>query len=109
MAIGLFLICSNDSSGAPSSPCLKPLPPPMIPVVLPSGLLEICSQWPLLGYPMLFKWKFSSFSIRWYKILDEICIFDTSAKISAVRSFYDLPPSPKELEETLLASAAEHG
>jgi len=58
---------SNDSSGAPSSPCLKPLPPPMIPVVLPS------------------------------------------AKISAVRSFYDLPPSPKELEETLLASAAENG
>lgn len=52
-------------SEAPSSPCLKPLPPPMIPVVLPS------------------------------------------AKISAVSSFYDLPPSPKELEATLLASADE--
>lgn len=54
-------------SDAPSSPCLKPLPPPMIPVVLPS------------------------------------------AKISAVRSFYDLPPSPRELEVTLLLAEAKQG
>ena len=31
-------------SEAPSSPCLKPLPPPMIPVVLPSGWLSFAER-----------------------------------------------------------------
>jgi len=54
-------------SDAPSSPCLKPLPPPMIPVVLPT------------------------------------------AKLSAARSFYELPPSPRELEATLLVASGDKG
>ena len=45
----LIIICSNqilfsekrEVNEAPSSPILKPLPPPMIPVVLPTGEVSI--------------------------------------------------------------------